>query len=64
MLEILKSKVLAEVTVLLPLGKKSPRGSIHLFWSNNNNKKKLLALPSDFKYEQNISKEGKAGYSM
>lgn len=59
LLEILKSKVPAEGIVLLPLGNKRPQGSIHLFWTNNN-KKKLPALPYDFKYEQKISVEGKS----
>lgn len=56
LLEILKSKVSAEGIVLLSLGNKRPQGSIHLFWTNK--KKKLPALPYDFKYEQKISVEG------
>lgn len=44
MLEILKSKVTAEGIVLLPLGKKRPQGSIHLFWTNKKKSSQLYPV--------------------
>lgn len=64
LLENLKSKVPAESIVLLPLGKRGPRVQFICFVLITTTTKKLLAPPCDFKYEQNLSMERRAGYSV